>query len=140
MVGTVGIKDPVDLSDLPPGSEHRGWAPDVDVFLRASDIFVLPSHAEGMSNALLEAMASGLPCVASRVGAAHEMIVDDQTGLLVNSGDIVALADAIRRLASDGELRARLGHAARQSVSQRYGIESVVQRILDGYESILSPR
>ena len=137
IIGAKGIKEPVDVARLPARAEYRGWTDDVEVYLRAADVFVLPSHVEGMSNALLEAMAMGLPCVATRVGAAAEMIDDGHSGLLVDAGDHVALMESIHRLVDDPALRSRLGRQARASVSDRYGIGPVVERIAETYRSIV---
>ena len=137
IIGANGIKEPVDVSSLPVNAEYRGWTDDVGAYLSAADIFVLPSHVEGMSNALLEAMAMGLPCVATRVGAANEMIEDGRSGLLVDAGDHVALMESIHRLVNDVALRRRLGRQARTSVTERYGIGPVVERILEAYRSIV---
>ena len=114
------------------------WTSDSGVFLRAADVFVLPSHAEGMSNALLEAMASGLPCIATRVGAAESMIVDGTTGVLIDPGDREALQDAIRDLLDDPHKRKRLGDAAALSVRARYSIKTVVDIIERTYGEILA--
>jgi glycosyltransferase involved in cell wall biosynthesis len=138
LLGSPGLKHPVDLNGLPPNAEHRPWSSDIDSYLTAADIFVLPSYAEGMSNALLEAMSMGLPCIASRVGAAPEMIVDGQSGLLVEPGDRDALAGALETLAADPMLRFRLGAAARDSVLERYEIEPVVTLIEAAYRSVSS--
>jgi glycosyltransferase involved in cell wall biosynthesis len=89
-----------------------------------------------MSNALLEAMATGLPCVATSVGGAAEVIRHGETGLLVKPGDTVALANSIQHLAADRQRRSSMGRAARESVSTRFGIEAVVEEIVDAYRSI----
>ena len=85
-----------------------------------ADVFVLPSLSEGSPNALLEAMACGLPIVATRVGGVPEIAVDGETALLVPPEDPVALARAIDRLLRDRALAARLGSAARATVLTRY--------------------
>ena len=85
-----------------------------------ADVFVLPSLSEGSPNALLEAMACGLPIVATRVGGVPEIAVDGETALLVPPEDPVALARAIDRLLRDRPLAARLGSAARAAVLTRY--------------------
>lgn len=90
--------------------------------LRSSDIFLLPSVSEGISNAALEAMACGLPVVASDCGGMAEAIEDGRSGLLVPPRDPQAIADAVIRLAADRELRARLGRAARQRVEAKFGL------------------
>ncbi len=118
----------------------RPWTSEITTYLRAADVFVLPSHSEGMSNALLEAMASGLPAVATRVGAAESMIADGVTGILIDPGDRDALAAALQRLIEDAELRRRLGSAASESVRSRYGITTVVDTIERSYREIVGKR
>lgn len=132
--------------DAPPdflGSKNvvvRPWTSEIATYLRAADVFVLPSHSEGMSNALLEAMASGLPAVATRVGAAESMIADGVTGILIDPGDRTALTAALQRLIEDGKLRRRLGSAASESVRSRYGITTVVDTIERSYREIVGKR
>src|SRR5262249_61597706 len=92
-----------------------GRASDVPGFLAGLDVAVLCSHAEGMSNALLEYMAAGRAIVATDVGAAPELIEDGVHGLLIPPGDAARLADAIARLLGDRDLAQRLGAAARRA-------------------------
>lgn len=92
-----------------------------------ADIFVLPSLAEGMSNALLEAMACGLPCLASDISANAELIQDGVNGLLFPVGDARALAKRIELLLSDRALAQGLGDAARKTVEARYTFEHVTE-------------
>ncbi len=106
-------------------------------YLLASDLFVLPSITEGMSNALLEAMAAGLPAVASRVPGNEELIRDRENGLLVDAQDPAALAGAISRLFADSVEARRLGQAARQTVEERFTIERVTHAYLDLYHGLL---
>jgi glycosyltransferase involved in cell wall biosynthesis len=105
-----------------------GERADVDELLAASDIFVLPSHQEGFSNALLEAMAARLPAVATAVGGNRDAVVEDETGYLVPPHDAPALATAILRLAQDRDLRARLGEAGRRRVEELFSLEACVDR------------
>jgi glycosyltransferase involved in cell wall biosynthesis len=107
----------------------RPWTADIGAYLRAADIFVLPSHSEGMSNALLEAMACGLPSIATRVGAAETMIEHGHNGVLVEPGDPDKLARALDRLIEDPDSRRRMGLAAAASVRSRFDIRGVVDRI-----------
>jgi glycosyltransferase involved in cell wall biosynthesis len=116
------------------------WTSDISAFHRAADVFVLPSHSEGMSNALLEAMAVGLPSIATRVGAAESMIEDGVTGILIDPCDRAALSAALRCLIEDAELRHRLGSAAAGSVRSRYSITTVVDTIERSYRVIVRPR
>lgn len=86
--------------------------------LSRADIFVLPSYAEGLPMALLEAMASGAAVITSPVGSIAEVITDDDTGLLVPPGDVPALAEALTRLVTDSPTRERLAVAARERVRE----------------------
>lgn len=115
---------------------ERGDVPDV---MRGLDCFVLPSLAEGISNTILEAMASGLPVLATAVGANSELVVPGATGRLVPPGDAGALAEGLVQMAQDAEATAAHGRAGRQRVEQRFSLgsmvaayESVYQRVLKG--------
>ena len=81
--------------------------------LQASDALVMGSLSEGRPNAVAEAMAAGLPVVATRVGGVPELVADGHTGVLVNSGDAAAMSDAMQAFATDGALRGRMGEAGR---------------------------
>jgi glycosyltransferase involved in cell wall biosynthesis len=117
----------------------HGEQPDVRAYLAASDCLVLPSTAEGMSNVLLEAMAMGLPCVATRVGGTIDVIADAENGLLVEPDQPALLATALRRLLGDPELRVRLGAAARTTVVEGYGVDRIVDRYLALYRALARP-
>jgi glycosyltransferase involved in cell wall biosynthesis len=105
-----------------------GERSDVEELLSATDIFVLPSHQEGFSNALLEAMAARLPAVATAVGGNIDAVADNDTGLLVPARDPRALAAAVLRLAQDSDLRRSFGDAARRRVEQRFSLQACVDR------------
>lgn len=120
--------------------EFRGVVENVADYLRAADLFVLPSHFEGMPNALLEAMACGLPAVAARVSGVVDLIEHARNGLIVEPQRPDALAGAIHRLLEDRALAAALGAAARASVERGYSIEAVARRYLDLYAELLEAR
>jgi glycosyltransferase involved in cell wall biosynthesis len=101
----------------------------------AADVFVLPSVSEGLSNALLEAMASGAATLGSRVGGTAETIEDGRTGLLFDRDDEAGLQTAVKRLEGEAGLAARLGAAARAEVEKRYAMERVVARLEELYRS-----
>jgi glycosyltransferase involved in cell wall biosynthesis len=118
--------------------QFEGQVPDVPAQLMTADIFVLPSRAEGMSNALLEAMAAGLPCIAARIGGNTDLIEDSINGLLVPPEDPEALARAIVSLLDSQSLREELAHAAQSLICQRYTIDSVADRYVNLYTNLLA--
>lgn len=105
--------------------------------LAAADIFVLPSLWEGMPNALLEAMAAGLPAVTTAVGAVPEMVVDGREALVVPPGDAGALASALAELAAAPARRREMGELARRRVENAYRIEATVAQTERLYEELL---
>jgi sugar transferase (PEP-CTERM/EpsH1 system associated) len=103
-----------------------GHREDVESVFAAMDLFVQPSRSEGMSNTVLEAMASGLPVVATRVGGADEMIIDGVSGLLVAPADVPALAGALERVIADQALRAAMGTEGRNRAHAEFSLRQMV--------------
>jgi len=106
-------------------------------WLAAWDVFALSSDWEGMSNALLEAMAAGLPVVATAVGGTPDLVIDGATGFLVPRRDPTALAEALASLVNDAEMRRRMGQAGRERVLQHFSIGRMVEQTQDLYEQLL---
>jgi glycosyltransferase involved in cell wall biosynthesis len=119
-----------------PGVHFLGPQNDVVPYLQAADIFVLPSEAEGLSIAMLEAMSCALAPVLSRVGGALEVVTDAENGLLIHPGDLPALQDALTKLLQDAGLRNRLGFAARQRIMEAYSLENSVEKLLRLYKDL----
>jgi len=115
-----------------------GQVTDVRVALSAMDVFVLPSTAEGMPNALLEAMAARRPVVATAVGGMGEVLEGDRTGVLVPPQDPDALGRAILHLLADPARARRLGDAARSRVAGEFGARAMVERLESLYEERLA--
>ncbi len=136
-VGAPAIDDPVEIRHIDDTIVHP-WTDRIVEYLQASDVYVHPSHTEGMPNSLLEAMAVGLACVATRVGAIPDMVESGGSGLLVDVGDVTALRAAMTQLIDDKDLRAKLGRAAAREILQRYRIGTVVDRIEAAYLEILA--
>ena len=114
-----------------------GYRSDVESILHAADICVVPSRSEGLSLAAIEAMASGLPVVASRVGGIPEVVEDGTTGLLVEAENPTALAGAINRLLGDTTLRRRFAASASRA-AQAYDIEAYCARLEALYQRLAS--
>ena len=95
---------------------------------RRANIFLFPSRHEGMPNAMLEAMSSGLPVIASCIAGNDELVMDDKTGLLVPSEDIERLQTALKKLLSDPALREHMGEAARRQVEDNYSWETTARQ------------
>jgi glycosyltransferase involved in cell wall biosynthesis len=114
-----------------------GWvgAAKVDQLLAESDIFMLPSHAEGMAMSLVEAMSWGLAVVTSSVGGAGEFLEHRRNSILVDPGDIQGISSAICELACDSALRLRLGLAARETIS-RFSIDTYIVTLSELYEEL----
>lgn len=115
-----------------------GERADVPDWLALGDVFVLPSHYEGISIALLEAMAAGLPAIVTRVGGNPEVVIDRENGWLVDSGDTEGLARALVVSFREPALRNALGRAARESVERDFDLRKAVGRYEDIYRDCLS--
>jgi glycosyltransferase involved in cell wall biosynthesis len=120
LIAELGLSDRVSLA---------GWRDDLPAFLAEGDVFAFPSHQEGFPLVLLQAMAAGLPIVASAIDGPNEMIAQDVNGLLVPDADPAALADALAGLIADPARAARLASAARQSVERDFGPEALRRRL-----------
>jgi glycosyltransferase involved in cell wall biosynthesis len=103
-------------------------------FLRNADVFALASFAEGIPVALMEAMASEIPCVSTMIAGIPELIRDEIDGLLVPPSDEEALTGALRRLMDQPEVRRRLGRAGRLRVIERYNLEKNVKALAEVYQ------
>lgn len=102
-----------------------------------ANLFLFPSRHEGMPNAVLEAMASGLPVVATRIAGSEELVVDGETGMLVSPEDVVSLRDGLRALLVDADKCERMGHASRLRVEREYSWESVARQYSEYLEKIM---
>jgi glycosyltransferase involved in cell wall biosynthesis len=110
-----------------------GHRSDVETVLNALDVFALSSTSEGLSNTILEAMASGLPVVATRVGGADELVDDGVSGLLVPPSDPIALAAALGELTGNRDKRLGMGAAARRRAESEFALSRMIGRYEDMY-------
>jgi len=141
MIGDGALRDPVRSLLDGAGLSEIAWLPgdreDVPELLQSMDIFVLPSLAEGISNTILEAMASGLPVVATDVGGNSELVEPDKTGFLVPRSNPVALAHAIKHYIDDPDLRRLHGERARRRCEDEFSIDTMVLRYQEVYDALL---
>ena len=117
-----------------------GYQRDVAPYYAFFDALLLPSANEGTPVVAIEALAAGRPVVATRVGGVPDVVDDNESGFLVEVGDIEALTDRLEQLARDPELRARLGAAGRERVVPRYRVERLVDDIDELYRELLTAR
>ena len=131
--------------------EFLGLVDDPENYLKNSDIFILPSRAEGMSNALLEAMCIGLSCIATNISGNRELISDKENdsvpiggylirdrGILVNPDDVGGLAEAILYLVRNEKTREELGRRARKFIQENYSIDMIADKYITLYQRILN--
>lgn len=128
LVASLGLGDAVRL---------LGERSDVATVLASLDVFVLPSIAEGISNTVLEAMATGLPIVATRVGGTPELVEDGANGVLVHRQDQAALAGAIRAYLEDPHLRAVHGKSSRQRAVEHFSLGRMCATYADLYAGLV---
>ena len=117
-----------------------GWADDVAELLRTFDVFVSASRSESFGIAIVEAMASRVPVVATMTAGAGEIIDDDSTGMLVPIGDAEALAEAIDELLDDPTKRERLASNAQRKASEEFSLDRMVARTEEVYHEVLGRR
>ena len=130
------LKKAVDMGCAEEVIFH-GEVADVERFFDTTCVFVQPSLAEGMSNVLLEAMACGLPVIATRTGAATDIIQDSVNGLLVDTVSAGGIRDAVRKIVSDEAFARTLGSNARKTVEDTCSIDSVALKYMELYRELI---
>jgi glycosyltransferase involved in cell wall biosynthesis len=119
------------------GSVHlAGARSDVATWYRAADFYVICSSNEGLSNTMIEALASGLPVISTRVSGSSILVESPPAGLVVNVGDPESLADAMGRLLTDPSMRTRLGKNARLAFEGRFSLETLSKQMISVYEEL----
>jgi glycosyltransferase involved in cell wall biosynthesis len=118
------------------GVRFLGMRTDVDELYRALDIFVLPSHREGVPRAAMEAAASGLPIVATNIRGCREVVEDGVNGLLVPVRDPASLAAAIQSIGDDPHLMSKMGAAGHERARRLFDEDAIVEKVLDTYRQV----
>jgi glycosyltransferase involved in cell wall biosynthesis len=121
------------------GIDHHfhGHVTDIRERLLDLDIFVLPTRAENLPIAILEAMACALPVISTRVGGISELVRENETGILVDPDDCPALAQALERLARDPDERERFGRKGAERIASHFSADEVARRMLCLYEELV---
>jgi glycosyltransferase involved in cell wall biosynthesis len=140
LVGDGELMEPLKrkAADLGLG-EHlvfTGFRRDVDPIMDALDVFVMPSHMEGLGTIVMDALAARKAVVAAEAGGIPEIVEDGANGLLVPPKTVAPLADAVSRLLRDGELRRRLGEAGRRTVIERFSARAMAMGNLALYREL----
>jgi glycosyltransferase involved in cell wall biosynthesis len=144
LVGDGELREAVQHQVRALGIESRvrflGVRSDIPDLLRAADVFVFPSRWEGNPLSVMEAMAAGLPVVATAVGGVPELVEDGASGILVPNEDLHGLVAAMQRMAQNPDLREQMGHAARCRAVERFDIRQTVRAYEALYEELLQRR
>ena len=130
------LKKLVKSLDLTNEVIFAGLSSDIEKILPMAELFILPSLWEGLPNALLEAMAAGLPIIATKVGGIPRVIEDGREGILIAPEDIHGLANAIKKLLTDQKLANTLSANAQRKAVDHFSIETYTDKLLDFLETI----
>lgn len=134
------LEQQIKVLDLQDNVELCGHIEDVPKVLLEARLFILSSRCEGMPNALLESMATGLPCIATRISGCEDIIKDNYNGLLVDSENPEQIAKSVTDLYNDYDRAITLGKNARQTVIENYSIDSVVEKYIELYDTLCRQR
>lgn len=138
-VSALGLESSIKFIDSVTASGADAVT-DTRKVLAVMDVFVFPSVREGLGIALLEALAAGRACVASRVGGIEDIITDHENGLLAGAGDVTGIAKSILELLSDDSLRARMADNGRRLVREKYTLERMARETVKVYKSVLTAK
>ena len=136
LIAGTGSQEKALQSLASDGIQFLGSVKDMLPYLQSADLFVLPSAAEGLSNALLEALACGLPAIATCVGGNPEVVIPNETGLLVPPDDLPALQEALISLLGNPTQCLYLGLQGREHVVRNYDLNLTVEKLLTLYQTI----
>ena len=130
------VRDKVQTLRLGDTVHLAGNSIDVALWYRAADVYVMPSHLEGLSNTMLEALACGLPVVSTRVSGSETLIEPPECGLVVDVANAQQLTFGMTSLLLDGSMRARLGESARRRFELKFSLASVAKEMIVLYEEL----
>jgi glycosyltransferase involved in cell wall biosynthesis len=132
------LEDLVEKKDLKSRISFTGFQTKIEPWMSALDVFVLPSLTEGLPMALLEAMAFGVPVVASAVGGVPQLIKSGENGILISAGDPEAIKNALGRLWADISLREELSRKASATIKIHYDVKTWITHIENEYMAAIN--
>jgi glycosyltransferase involved in cell wall biosynthesis len=132
------VEAEIDRRDLRAHVKLVGWRHDVPEILRCLDVFILTSLWEGLPRVYLEALTAGVPIVGTRVDGADEVIKDGANGYLLEPGDVIGIAERVRRLLDDLDLRVAMGRRAAADLSMEFDIYEMVRRLESEYDQLIA--
>ncbi len=130
------LKDLAQELGINKSVHFLGHRSDIPQLLALSDLLVLPSYTEGLPLVILEAMAAGLPVIATPVGGIPEVVIHQETGLLVPVGDVQALVNAMLKLLQNPDLRNEIGNKGSEMVRKDFSVEKMCDEVFDIYEKV----
>ena len=140
MVGPAALDQPYKINKNHKNVLVLGNQTDTIPFLMGADCFVLPSHGEGMSNALLEAIAFKIPVISTNVGASGELLSFGLGGRLIEPHNPPQLSDAMKNAKSHTSLSLELAEFSHRKIKEKYDIGSVSRRIIEQYQKLIEVR
>jgi len=142
IVGDGGLRQEYERFARPfvPNIIFAGWRDDIPRVMNIANIFVLPSLSEGAANVAMEASASGLPVIATRVGEVPQIVSDGETGILIKPRDVNALAEAIEKLIDNPSLAEEMGEAGRKRMEEIYDWEIVCDKLERAYQKVVNEK
>jgi len=132
------LKARVEELGIQKNVTFTGFRDDSEALMKQFDVFCLPSVSEGLSSAILVAMASSVPVVATQVGGIPELVIDGETGILVPPGDVAQLVDGLCKILESSQLREKMGCAGRQRIEERFTLERKLNETEKLYLSMLA--
>jgi glycosyltransferase involved in cell wall biosynthesis len=132
------LREQAESSGLTSSVTFTGELPDAGRYLKAFDLFCLPSTSEGMPNVILEAAAAGLPIVTWDLPFYQEILDNGKTGLLVEAGNVEKLEEAVTRLIESPQLRAQLGVEAQARILREFSLERYIRSMTAAYDELLN--
>jgi glycosyltransferase involved in cell wall biosynthesis len=128
------LKDQVELKGLTEYVQFLGYQKDARRYLLAFDMYLMSSKKEGLPYALLEAAAAGLPCIASRVGGLPEVIIDYQTGLLIDPNNHMTIVQALDYLLTNADKRSKFSNSLTNHLHQNFSLDTMIANTISHYE------